>query len=179
MTLEQGWEQVRVGDVAIQAGVSRPTIYREFGDKERLGEALVLREVSTFLEGLAVVLRREEGDVGQSVVEAVRFTFDQAGAHPLLLAALTASRTGDVGLLPFLTTNFEPLLTMASTTLVEWFTAQLPNVDPDLIAEAVDLVVRLVVSHLVLPRADSAEIARRLSRLATRYVGLPDCPLKL
>ena len=30
-TVERGWDRVRVGEIAVESGVSRPTLYREFG----------------------------------------------------------------------------------------------------------------------------------------------------
>ena len=56
MLVERGWEQVRFGDVASAIGVSRPTLYAAFGNKEGLAEALVLRETDRFLVGITEVL---------------------------------------------------------------------------------------------------------------------------
>ena len=44
LTIEKGWDQVRMSDVAESVGVSRPTLYKEFGDKQGLGDALVVSE---------------------------------------------------------------------------------------------------------------------------------------
>src|SRR5690349_11464319 len=48
-TVEKGWERVRVGQVATKVGVSRALLYKEFGDKQGLGAALVLHESERFL----------------------------------------------------------------------------------------------------------------------------------
>ncbi|WP_181768899.1 TetR/AcrR family transcriptional regulator, partial [Streptomyces albidus (ex Kaewkla and Franco 2022)] len=45
----QPWTGVRMVDVAAAAGVSRQTLYNEFGTKEGLGAALVSRLVDGFL----------------------------------------------------------------------------------------------------------------------------------
>ena len=52
LIVERGWDRVRMGEVADRAGVSRAALYKEFGDKAALGEAVVLREASRFLEGI-------------------------------------------------------------------------------------------------------------------------------
>ncbi|MEU9577504.1 TetR/AcrR family transcriptional regulator [Streptomyces chilikensis] len=48
----QSWAVVRMVDVAAAAGVSRQTLYNEFGSKEGLGRALVRREADAYLAGL-------------------------------------------------------------------------------------------------------------------------------
>ena len=55
--VDKGWDKVRVGQVATRVGVSRALLYKEFGDKHGLGEALVLHESERFLVGVQQVLR--------------------------------------------------------------------------------------------------------------------------
>ena len=46
------WSAVRMVDVAAAAGVSRQTLYNEFGSKDGLARALVRREADGFLAGV-------------------------------------------------------------------------------------------------------------------------------
>ncbi|MEU0050645.1 helix-turn-helix domain-containing protein [Streptomyces sp. NPDC006309] len=46
------WSAVRMVDVAVAAGVSRQTLYNEFGSKEGLARALVRREADGYLAGV-------------------------------------------------------------------------------------------------------------------------------
>ncbi|OAH14488.1 bacterial regulatory protein, tetR family [Streptomyces jeddahensis] len=46
------WSGVRMVDVAAVAGVSRQTLYNEFGSKEGLARALVRREADAYLAGV-------------------------------------------------------------------------------------------------------------------------------
>ncbi|WP_329271147.1 TetR/AcrR family transcriptional regulator [Streptomyces sp. NBC_01451] len=46
------WSAVRMVDVAALAGVSRQTLYNEFGSKEGLARALVRREADAYLAGV-------------------------------------------------------------------------------------------------------------------------------
>ncbi|GAA3836800.1 TetR/AcrR family transcriptional regulator [Streptomyces chiangmaiensis] len=50
------WPAVRMVDVAAMAGVSRQTLYNEFGSKEGLARALVRREADGYLAGVERVL---------------------------------------------------------------------------------------------------------------------------
>lgn len=51
------WSLVRMIDVAAVAGVSRQTLYNEFGTKDGLARALVRREADAYLAGVDRALR--------------------------------------------------------------------------------------------------------------------------
>ncbi len=172
LTVEKGWERVRFGEVATLIGVSRATLYREFGDKQGLGDALVLYEAERFLSGVEDVLASHSGAVPESIRAMVRYTLDEAAASPLLKAVLTtpgSSPRDETGVLPLLTTSAS-MLQLASERLVASFGQHFPRLDLDDVADAVDALIRLTVSHLVLPADDSTETARRISEVALRYL---------
>lgn len=171
LTVERGWAQVRVNEVAELTGVSRPTLYAEFGDKHGLGEALVLRETDAFLSGIAEVLRHHHDDAQGAVTEAVRYALEQAEASPLLRAILTSTRGVDQDLLPLLTTDAAPIFRAASETLVAWFSLHFPQFPDGDVEAAVDALVRLTVSHIVMPAQESPDqTAARLASLALRFI---------
>ncbi|HTD09634.1 MAG TPA: helix-turn-helix domain-containing protein, partial [Solirubrobacteraceae bacterium] len=43
------WADVTMADVALAAGVSRQTLYKEFGSREEFAQVLVMREADSFL----------------------------------------------------------------------------------------------------------------------------------
>lgn len=63
---ERGWERVRMGEIAEAVGVSRALLYKEFGDKPGLGEAVVLREAARFIEGIENVLAHHGSDASMA-----------------------------------------------------------------------------------------------------------------
>ncbi|MET8469583.1 TetR/AcrR family transcriptional regulator [Streptomyces sp. NPDC006422] len=77
------WGGVRMVDVAAVAGVSRQTLYNEFGSKEGLARALVRREADAYLAGVDRALK--EGGL-DAVAE---WTVASARRNPLVRAALT------------------------------------------------------------------------------------------
>lgn len=88
----QPWTGVRMVDVANAAGVSRQTLYNEFGTKEGLGAALVNRLVDGFVEG-AVRAAAEGGhggaDPAGSCAAAAAWMLRTARDEPIVRAALT------------------------------------------------------------------------------------------
>lgn len=172
LTIVKGWSQVRMGEVAALTGVSRPTLYKEFGDKQGLGEALILRETERFLTGIAQALEEHPTDIAAGILAAVEYVLAEADASPLLRGILTSARAGDDELLPLLTTRSAPILSAATDTLVAWFRGHFPELDAEELADSADALARLAVSHLVLPADDRAGTARRLSRVALRCLRL-------
>jgi hypothetical protein len=85
---------------------------------------------------------------------------------------LHAILTQSSSLLPLLTTRSSPVLQAATAVLVTWFAEHVPDLDGDIAQEGVDALVRLVVSHLVLPADDPSRTADRLARLAVKYLEL-------
>lgn len=86
------WAGVRMVEIAADAGVSRQTLYNEFGSKEGLGTALVKRRVADFLESAAAVAAqaaRKGADPAASCAAAAAWMLRTAPREPLVCAALT------------------------------------------------------------------------------------------
>jgi AcrR family transcriptional regulator len=172
MLVDGGWDRLRFGEVAKAIGVSRPTLYAAFANKHALAEALVLRETDRFLTGIGEVLDQHPSDPAQAITAAVAFTLAEADASPVLHAVLTQTRGSSDSLLPLLTTSSSPVLRLATTALTAWFTEHVPDLDPSVVSEGVDALVRLVVSHLFQPAEDPSRTPERLARVALRYLDL-------
>ncbi|MET9104629.1 TetR/AcrR family transcriptional regulator [Streptomyces antibioticus] len=82
------WSAVRMVDVAATAGVSRQTLYNEFGSKEGLARALVRREADGYLAGAERALAAP-GDVRERLTATARWTVCAARDNALLRAVLT------------------------------------------------------------------------------------------
>ncbi|MFJ2115181.1 TetR/AcrR family transcriptional regulator [Streptomyces sp. NPDC087850] len=84
------WSAIRMVDVASAAGLSRQTLYNEFGSKDGLARALVRREADRYLYGVERLLR-ERADAADRLVAVAEWTVGEARARPLLRALLTDS----------------------------------------------------------------------------------------
>lgn len=166
LTVASGWDAVRMGAVARAAGVSRQTVYNEFGCKAGLAEALARREVDRFVGAVRALLRAHGDDVRAAAHATISHTLTQAAGDPLIKAVLTSTGGGSDELLPYLTTRSELVLTEATEVLLEWADGVLPDADRAAVAFATDSVIRLVISHIVLPGAPVAQTAAALADLA-------------
>lgn len=171
LLLEHGWDKVRVGQIATGVGVSRPTIYAEFGNKEGIAEELVLAETHRFLVGVEAQLDRHVKDPEKALRSATVFTFKEAQRSPLLRAILTSTEDGSDTMLPLLTTRSEPLFQSATEFLVAWFREHYPDIHRGSIADAIDAVVRLVVSNLMFPGTNPTRTPRKVGNIAVQLIG--------
>ncbi|WP_217239461.1 TetR/AcrR family transcriptional regulator [Streptomyces sp. AC555_RSS877] len=82
------WSAVRMVDVAAAAGVSRQTLYNEFGSKEGLARALVRREADGYLVGIERALT-STGDARDRLTATAEWTASTARDNVLVRAMLT------------------------------------------------------------------------------------------
>ncbi|MFH9733224.1 TetR/AcrR family transcriptional regulator [Streptomyces sp. NPDC017260] len=83
------WSAVRMVDVAAAAGVSRQTLYNEFGSKEGLARALVRREADGYLAGVERALADGPGDFRERLAATAEWTASAARQNALVRAVLT------------------------------------------------------------------------------------------
>lgn len=165
LTVTRGWAEVRMAGVAELAGVSRQTVYNEFGGRAGLADAMAGAEIERFVAGVRAALFAHGGQVRAAVAAAVRFTLAEAAGNPLIRVILTSSRGGADPLLPYLTTRSDVVMAAAAVPLLEWAAAHLPPLESDELAFAVDTVIRLVVSHIVLPLRPAGQTADAIAGL--------------
>ena len=143
------WEDVRISDIAKDVGVSRQTIYNEFGTKQQLAEAVFDREMQMFLAGIV-----EVANAADSLEEAMRkslaWIFERAREHELLQRMLRDAREGrSAALLPLLTTNAYLIVRPVRQVLAALYESRWPSGLP-YVERITDVVVRLTISHVVL-----------------------------
>jgi AcrR family transcriptional regulator len=172
LAIARGWDAVRMGQVAAEAGVSRQTVYNEFASKTGLAEALAAREVERFVTGVRRDLFAHGADAREAAYAAIAHVLTEAAANPLLKAILTSARGGADPLLPFLTTRADVVLVAATSVIEDWAVTHFPGIDAGNLAFGAETLVRLVVSHIMLPLAPVEETAGRLADLAALFIEL-------
>jgi AcrR family transcriptional regulator len=170
LTVTRGWEHVRMADVARAAGVSRQTLYNEFEGRAGLVEALAVGEIQMFVSGVRRQLSAHGGDARAAARAAIRFALEEADRNPLVGAILAGGRGGADELLPFLSTRADVVLDAAGAVIGQWAVEHLADVSPAAVDLAADVVVRLTVSHIVLPRRPAGEAADVLADVFVRLL---------
>ncbi|MBO3743865.1 TetR/AcrR family transcriptional regulator [Actinoplanes flavus] len=170
LAVERGWENVRMADVARAAGVSRQTVYNEFDGRGGLAEALALREINQFAAEVRSRLFDHGGDVRAAGHAAILHTLQEAARNPLVHAILTGARGGADELLPYLTTRSGAVLATAGAVIEDWAGVHVPGLEPTTVTLAAESIVRLTVSHILLPLASPPESADALADVFVRLM---------
>lgn len=150
------WPAVRMVEVAAAAGVSRQTLYNEFGGKAGLGRALVRREAERYLDGVDRALAAPAADA-ERLAAVAEWTVRAARARPLVRALLTGAWDPELpaaGRAPGPGELARAVRDRAAGALA-------PGED----ARRCELVVRLALSYVVAPgeEPDAREMLRLLS----------------
>jgi AcrR family transcriptional regulator len=176
LTARSGWSAVTMARLAELVGVSRQTVYNELGSKTALADAMVSHELGRFLSLVAQAFERHPDDLVEAVHDAVRAVLELADDNVLLRAIASATHGADMELLPMLTTRAGMLLTQAKAMLTARVVPYGPDLTPDQVAAAIDLLVRTVLSHVMQPSDTPARTADALAWVAARVLGAPTSP---
>ncbi|MEW2587866.1 TetR family transcriptional regulator [Streptomyces virginiae] len=170
LTCEAGWDQVSLSAVAARAEVSRPSVYKEFGNRAGLGRALVILETQQFLAGVADVLDPGAPDSHACLRAAILYVLQEADNQPLIRAVITAARKGSDSLLPYLTARADPIFDAGQTLVQGWLAARYPQQHTESVRMAADIIVRMTISHLILPADEQHLTAQRLATAALKLL---------
>jgi len=171
ITVESGWSAVTMAKIADRAGVSRQTVYNEFGTKPELADQLVMRELGRFLEVVHDRLTQHD-DIVDGLGAACDGALAMAESNPLLKAALDTVHNGTSELLPLLTTESQGVIDTAVVAVIAAINERYGEIgltDWQLHAAA-DAVVRLVLSHIMRPGTSRPDAVAQISWIAGRIV---------
>ncbi len=170
LTSEVGWSHVTMGRLADQVGVSRQTVYNEVGTKPLLAEAMILLELDRFLGVVTVAFDEHPDDLVAAIRAASSGVLELAQDNRLLHAVVSATHGADTELLPLLTTHAESLLAAAKVVVGERLTPYDVKLAGDRLEAAIDMVVRVVLSHVMQPSAAPAATAADIAWIAGRVL---------
>ncbi len=175
--LTKDWSAITLSDVARTAGVSRQTIYNEFGSRQGLAQGYALRLADRLVDAIGDAITSNVGNVLAAFTEGFRMFFTESAADPLVISLLTGVAKPD--LLQMITTDSAPIITRASAKLTEafmnsWVSAS--EEDSGVLARA---IVRLAMSYVSMPPEADHDVALDLARLMTPFAeryGVIDIP---
>ena len=164
MTAASGWASVTMAGLADRVGVSRQTVYNEVGAKPALAEAMIQQELDRFLGVVSVAFDQHPADLVGAVRAASAGVLELAQDNQLLHAVVSATHGADTALLPLLTALAAALLAAAQLVVAE------RRAPYDV---AIDVVVRVVLSHVMQPSGPPEETADDIAWIAERVLRAP------
>jgi AcrR family transcriptional regulator len=165
--LTRDWSAITLSHVAKAAGISRQTIYNEFGSRQGLAEGYALRLADRLVDAVAVAIEGNVGDIHSAFLEGFQAFFAESASDPLVISLLTGGAKPD--LLQIITTDSAPIITrcsqrLTSTFMHSWVRAS--EEDAGVLARA---IVRLAMSYVSMPPEADHDVARDLARLMTPF----------
>jgi AcrR family transcriptional regulator len=164
----RAWADITMADVARAAGVSRQTLYKEFGTRDEFAAAFTIHAGEHFLGAVEQAVRAHLDDPHAAVAAALEVFLVSAGEDPLVRMLLSDDGTG--GMLPLVTTQSMPVVAWASARIaavIEEGWPQAPPADARLLAEH---LVRLAISHVTVPTSDPHATAEAVGRLLGPFI---------
>ena len=165
---QRPWTEVTMADVAAAAGVSRQTLYKEFGSRAEFARGYVLREADRFVEAVEETV----GDHPDDPVAALRAAFElflMAAAEDPLVRTIVSGDAADE-LLPLVTVQGEAVLERATGRLSVVLERHWPEASPQDVRLLADNVARLAISYAASPAGTSRETAQAVSRLLEPFI---------
>ncbi len=95
MLLVRDWSSITLTDVARAAGISRQTIYNEFGSRQGLAEGYALRLADRLVDAVDEAINNNVGQVYDAFLEGFRAFFAESASDPLVISLL--DRRGQTG----------------------------------------------------------------------------------
>jgi AcrR family transcriptional regulator len=167
MLLTRDWSAITLSDVARAAGISRQTIYNEFGSRQGLAQGYALRLADRLVDAVDLAITGNVGNVYAAFLEGFRSFFMQSASDPLVISLLTGGAKPD--LLQIITTDSAPIITRCSERLTATFMhswVRCSEEDAGVLARA---IVRLAMSYVSMPPEADHDVARDLARLMTPF----------
>lgn len=161
-----GPAKTTVEDVAQAAGVSRATLYRQFGNRDALLLAVAAREADRVATDAELFLRRFD-DVGSWLVEGMLFCIREIPNRPLLSQFLDPQELGAASRMVL---TSERMLAIGSEILRPMFE---PAHAAGLLREGVELdaliewILRILMSYLAVPGPESRSEEELRTQLRT------------
>jgi AcrR family transcriptional regulator len=169
----RGWAATTMSDVAAAAGVSRQTVYNEFGTRQALVQAYVTREIESLITDVESLVRNGSHDAHAALQSAFGLFLQLASDEPVVQIIVAGAEGGE--LIRMLTEVGRAVAADRIGRLIVEVWPQAPLADAEMLAET---LVRLAISHALLPTADpgttAASITRMIGPFVDEILGLAD-----
>lgn len=164
---EKPWSDVTMAAVAERAGVSRQTLYNAFGNRDELAQAYLMREAERFLGAIEEAVNANADDPRRALASSAELFLSLVGDHPMVRALSTQEGEELVALA---TVRGGALLTGMTDRLSELIRVNWPAADPEGARLLAATLVRLAISHAVLPTAPPERTAADIVRILGPFI---------
>ncbi len=165
---ERNWRNVTMSHIAKAAGLSRQSLYNEFGSRRGVAQGYAIRLTDIFVDLCETALYEHPDDAGAALRQGFSSFFQLSALDPLVRSLHGGDAPED--LLRLITTDNAVLIERAGDRLANTFQRGWVGASPrqaDVISRA---IVRLALSYIPEPPHDIAAAADDFALLLTPFV---------
>jgi AcrR family transcriptional regulator len=160
---ERSWAEITMAEVAAAAGVSRQTLYKEFGSRDEFAQAFTIDQGTRFLDAVEAAVREHLDDPRGALAAALEVFLTSAAEDPLVRLLLSDDGTG--GMLPLVTTRSAPVVDWASERLASVIHDGWPQASEANARMLAETLVRLAISYVTVPNGSPTRTAASVAGL--------------
>jgi AcrR family transcriptional regulator len=168
LLLERKWSSITMADVSSAAGISRGTLYNEFGSRRGLARSYALRLTDSIVTRMETAVHDHPGDAHGTLQSVFRDFFNHVDSDPLVRALRAEDAPNDL----------LRLITVESQFIVDYGAEQLGDIfqrswvrahhhDANVLGQA---IARAALSFLALPPTRVDDAATSIARLLAPYI---------
>ncbi len=168
LLLERNWRAVTMTDVAAAAGLSKQTLYNEFGSRRGLAQGYAIRLTDALVSVIEAALHEHKGNALGALEQGFTAFFELSKSDPLVVSLHSGEPPDD--LLRLITTDSDPIIDRAGQRLAQTFQQSWVGASEhqaDIISKA---VVRLALSYIPTPPADISQTANDVAQLVAPFI---------
>lgn len=164
---DHSWREVTMAQVARAAGVSRQTLYNEFGNRAELAQAYAVWAGDQLLDEVERCVARHD-QLLDALVATFAVFLEIGSDHPLIRSL--ADEGGMEDMAGALRGADNPIVLGASARLQRIICNAWPHLPADAVESVSEVLVRLAISHLLLPTASSDDAARTTAEVLGPFI---------
>lgn len=163
------WTEISMAAIASRAGVSRQTLYNEFGSRDEFAQHYALREADRFLTNVEDAIAEDSDDPRRALHNGfVRFLVE-AKNNPMVRHIVVRDAGADE-LLSLFTTRGAPVVELATARLAAKVLELWPQAKAEDAKTLAEGLVRLAISHASLPIYAPEESADQIVKLVVPFI---------
>jgi AcrR family transcriptional regulator len=163
------WTEISMAAIASRAGVSRQTLYNEFGSRDVFAQAFALRVADDFLSEIEGAFAEAAADPKLALEVGFR-RFLELASSDAMVRQIVVRDPGADELLALFTSRGGPVVELGRERLSAKMLEIWPEGDPAAARALAEGVVRLGISHAGLPVAEPDEAARQVAELFGPFI---------
>ncbi|ALR14300.1 TetR family transcriptional regulator [Mycobacteroides saopaulense] len=165
---QRDWSAVTMSDVSRRAGVSRQTLYNEFGSRQGLAQGYALRLAHRLVDAVGDAIYSHVGDIHGALHSGFSDFFAESAADPMVISLITGEAKPE--LMRIVTVDSALIVVPASARLTESFMNSWVAASEEDAAILARSIVRLAISYVSMPPESDHDVALDMARLLSPFV---------